>query len=145
MSDNILRGFYPSAGVRFLELDQSSDETESNLPGPGRLLGNAYEHFGRKLESFANRVAARYVRGPNDVALRIKKRASLVKQHNYVLYDPDNRQLYRQYDWKDEAVQRKDLKRLNRYTKFVVLLCLARTFVDCMQVTNRVNMRASTQ
>ncbi|KAH8115992.1 hypothetical protein DFH11DRAFT_1583436 [Phellopilus nigrolimitatus] len=50
----------------------SSDETATNLPGAGRLLGNLYSAGGHLLESRLNRIANEAGRGPDACAARIK-------------------------------------------------------------------------
>lgn len=44
--------------------DSSSLETASNNPGPGRLLGRMYNHFGTKLERLLSKMADRAGYGP---------------------------------------------------------------------------------
>lgn len=39
-----------------------SDATAPNLPGPGRIVGNIYDHLGGRLETVLNRQAARFGR-----------------------------------------------------------------------------------
>lgn len=51
----------------------SSDETATNLPGAGRLLGNLYTVGGRLLESRMNKIAIKSGRGPDACAERIRK------------------------------------------------------------------------
>ncbi|KAI5121785.1 hypothetical protein M0805_009777 [Coniferiporia weirii] len=50
----------------------SSDETATNLPGPGRLLGKLYSKGGRILENRLNKIANEAGRGPDACAARIK-------------------------------------------------------------------------
>lgn len=51
----------------------SSDETGTNLPGTGRLLGNLYSAGGGMLESRLNKIAIESGRGPDACAERIRK------------------------------------------------------------------------
>ena len=43
----------------------STNDTASNLPGPGRLLGNVYSYAGRRLERAVGIVAHKSGFGPN--------------------------------------------------------------------------------
>lgn len=50
-----------------------SNLTADNLPGLGRVLGNAYVSFGRKLETRLGWAAEKLMhRGPREIALRIQ-------------------------------------------------------------------------
>lgn len=51
----------------------SSNETASNLPGPGRMLGNFYGFLGRRLGIGMSRAAERMGYGPRVVAMRIQR------------------------------------------------------------------------
>ena len=51
----------------------STNDTASNLPGPGRLLGNAYSYAGRRLERAVGVVAHKAGFGPNAVYQRIQE------------------------------------------------------------------------
>ena len=50
----------------------SATETDSDAPGPGRLLGKAYGYLGRKLENRLSGVAMKLGRGPRATANRIR-------------------------------------------------------------------------
>ena len=54
-----------------IESSCSSNATMDDIPGPGRVLDKAYQHFGRKLEKSANKLAARfsYINPPPDEIL----------------------------------------------------------------------------
>ena len=51
----------------------STNDTASNLPGPGRLLGNAYSYAGRRLERVVGVVAHKAGFGPNAVYQKIQE------------------------------------------------------------------------
>ena len=51
----------------------STNDTASNLPGPGRLLGNAYSYAGRRLERAVGVVAHKAGFGPNAVYQKIQE------------------------------------------------------------------------
>ena len=54
-------------------LYSSTNDTASNLPGPGRLLGNAYSYAGRRLERAVGVVAHKAGFGPNAVYQKIQE------------------------------------------------------------------------
>ena len=114
MTNSNWRRFYPR-DVDIIELDSSND-TESDIPGHGRLLGRLYKNLGRHVESFVNRVAVRYEAGPTVVAIRVKNRAELARKRARYLQDYTGHFVYVD---KEEAVQRKDLKKLIGYTKLI--------------------------
>lgn len=49
-----------------------SDDTADDLVGPGRILGNVYSHFGRKVERVLGNVAEKMAYGPRATAKRLK-------------------------------------------------------------------------
>ena len=51
----------------------SSNDTASNLPGPGRMLGLLYSRWGRALEGAIGQVAHKSGFGPKAVASRIRR------------------------------------------------------------------------
>lgn len=61
---------------------ESRNETASDIPGPGRLLGRVYAELGRELEAILSFVARRVGRGPATTARRIQRLA-------LTLNDPD--------------------------------------------------------
>lgn len=87
----------------------SSNITEDNRPGPGRILGNVYSSLGRRLEGFLNSLAERQGLGPEAVALRIRQRE----------YDTRDRRQgpSAKYSRKEAAEQQKDIRKLVRYAK----------------------------
>ena len=50
---------------------ESRNQTEDDLPGPGRLLGKLYASLGRKLESAMGSVAYSMGKGPAQKAERV--------------------------------------------------------------------------
>lgn len=62
----------PDAGVSTSTI--STTATTSNIPGPGRVLGLAYEKLGKLLVLRLNRLAVRFGRGPDAAAQRIAER-----------------------------------------------------------------------
>lgn len=63
----------------------SSDATASDLPGPGRLLGNLYSNNGRKLETAIGKTAEWMGYGPRVVAERVRERTSLIRTYKEYL------------------------------------------------------------
>lgn len=61
-------------------LSVDSNETASNLVGPGRVLGLAYDAAGRGLEKHLNSLANRFGYGPGATVQRIKSRWSIYLQ-----------------------------------------------------------------
>lgn len=57
----------------FLGSYNSSSETDSDVPGPGRLLGKAYGFFGRKIENVLSVAAVKVGRGPRATAIKIRR------------------------------------------------------------------------
>ena len=84
----------------------SSNATQSDLPGAGRMLEKLYGNLGAKLEATLNNLVNKNRKGPNELARRIRDR-----------------------DWRmseEDVRQRKDMKKLISYTKlvFIRILCL---------------------
>lgn len=50
----------------------SSLETKSNLPGPGRNLGNLYSCLGKKFENILSAIAVWVGRGPRQTATKMR-------------------------------------------------------------------------
>lgn len=116
MSRNDWRRFYPK-DIDLWELDESTNETESDIPGHGRLLGKAYQIIGKRVESISSRIASRCGLGPNAVAIRIRKRATQAQSRawdTWGLHACNGRILYAD---KEEKSQKKDLKKLVNYTR----------------------------
>lgn len=63
----------PSIRHAFSFSTVSSDKTETNIPGTGRILGNLYTTGGKALESYMNKRAIRAGRGPDASAKRIRQ------------------------------------------------------------------------
>lgn len=51
----------------------SGTETDSDVPGPGRLLGKAYSFFGKKAENVLSVATVRVGRGPHATAMKIRR------------------------------------------------------------------------
>ena len=58
---------------------ESNNATESDIPGPGRLLGEVYAKLGRKLETVLNLAARSTGRGPGPTANEIEQLALTLK------------------------------------------------------------------
>ena len=58
---------------------ESSNETASDIPGPGRLLGKVYAKLGQKLETVLNLAARSTGRGPAPTANEIEQLARTLK------------------------------------------------------------------
>lgn len=57
----------------FLGSYDSSTETDSDVPGPGRLLGKAYSYLGKKFENSLSKVAVKFGLGPRATALKMRR------------------------------------------------------------------------
>ena len=93
----------------------STNATESNRPGHGRLLGNFYSRTGQKLEVLLNGIVKDGDLGPSAVAKRAKSRIDSGRQRGTDLYKPGEII----YTEKEVKKQRKDLKKLIHYAKSV--------------------------
>lgn len=91
----------------------STNETASDLPGPGRNLGNLYSYLGIRIENISNSIAERIGKGPNNVAEKIT--GSLEDREHCKDCEPNHNPLYK-------CRQLKDCKKLIRYTKWVSLV-----------------------
>lgn len=91
-------------GVDIVSIE-SANATESDRPGPGRILGNVYSRLGRRVEVVLNDLARRRGLGPEAVALRVKNRLETAPGEAAHYID------------KERAKQSKDLKKLIRYTE----------------------------
>ena len=58
---------------------ESRNGTESDIPGPGRLLGKVYAKLGQKLETVLNLTARSTGRGPASTANEIEQLALTLK------------------------------------------------------------------
>ena len=104
------RRYLPS-DVEVLSL-ASTNVTASDLPGPGRILGNVFSYLGRKVELAIESLAVSRGYGPENVVSRIRERDYAYRErdwphHNYT----------RNYTDDDTQKQTKDLKRLLRYAR----------------------------
>ena len=115
MCDPDWRRIYP-ADIDIVEVE-SLNATESDLPGPGRVLGNLYARCGQIMEKCLNCLAERFVLGPPAVIERIEGRLYQGRLRVRDL-DNDGRVIY--IIGKEENDQRKDLKRLIRYAQSVI-------------------------
>ena len=61
--------------IHFLGSFNSMTQTDSDIPGPGRLLGHVYSFFGRKLEDCLSVSAVKLGFGPHATALKIRRLA----------------------------------------------------------------------
>lgn len=102
MSFSRSRLYFP-ADVDVVEIESSND-TESDLPGPGRTLGKLYRLIGRHIERGVSAIAEKRGYGPLAVAERIRTRQS----NNYG----------ERYTFAIVSKQEKDCKRLIQYTRF---------------------------
>lgn len=50
----------------------SATETDSDIPGPGRLLGKAYGYLGKKVEASFSTAAMKFGLGPRATAVKIR-------------------------------------------------------------------------
>lgn len=57
----------------FVGSANSATETDSDVPGPGRLLGKAYGFLGRKAEDCISSAAAKLGLGPRATALKVRR------------------------------------------------------------------------
>lgn len=113
MLNNKVRTAYPN-DIDVLTIT-SSNETASDIPGPGRLLGKLYSSIGLRLETCLNSFAERRGMGPQVIACRIKNRwRDASKRDDWV------RGEYTKQETRD---QRKDMKKLIQYTKLVFSGC----------------------
>ena len=97
--------------VELLSLESpSSNATASDIPGPGRVLGNVFSFLGKRLERAMESFAMRRGYGPQNVARRIRERLDTYQPwHHRSL---ENIQISRNYDKKNLE---KDLRQLIRY------------------------------
>lgn len=114
MYDSNWRRIYP-ADIDIVEVE-SLNATLSDLPGPGRVLGNLYARCGQMMEKRLSCLAERFALGPPAVIERIEGRLyqGRLRVHDF---DSDGRVIY---IGKEENDQRKDLKRLIRYAQLVI-------------------------
>lgn len=92
----------------------SSNATMSNLPGPGRVLGNMYSRLGAPLTHTFNRLAEWRRLGPRMVAVRIVNRHNQEKDLKRRSYR--NWKSAPKYTKKEVSEQKKDIKKLIRYS-----------------------------
>lgn len=111
MPSSSWRQLYPN-DIDIVEV-VSSDATESDLVGLGRILGTYYSSLGRRLELILSRIAERNGRGPRAIATRIggrvlrgAQRARESNDYGKVVYTEE-----------DIVSQRDDLRRLVRFAK----------------------------
>lgn len=109
----------------------ATDATDDNLPGPGRVLGHLFNHFGRKLEGLISRYAIKRGLGPDAaydrIELRIKADAERIRhEHRQIsdyseekvaLYEFRMRRLVRRLLEQQEMVR--DCRRLIKYAQYV--------------------------
>lgn len=108
MSTANFRHYYPK-DVDFISIT-STNITASDLPGPGRVLGNVLSNLGRRLEQALGCLAARNGYGPQNVASRIQKL-------DYACWRWEGDERVFRYSNDDAKRQRKDIKRLIGYAR----------------------------
>ena len=89
----------------------SSNATTSDQPGPGRILDNALQSLGRRLERLLELLAMQGGYGPRNTALRIRDTHRPYERSE--LYERVFGKC--EYSRSDERKQRKELKRLIGY------------------------------
>lgn len=57
----------------FIGSYNSATETDSDIPGPGRLLGKAYGYLGKKVETSFSTAAMKFGLGPRATAVKIRR------------------------------------------------------------------------
>ena len=97
---------------------ESRNETESDIPGPGRLLGKLYAKLGRILETVLNLAARSTGRGPAPTANEIEQLARTLKYPDYHLCcrTPSETKVAVE---KLEKKLEKDCRVLVKYTRYV--------------------------
>lgn len=118
----------------------SSNATEDDRPGPGRILGNIYSGLGRRLEELFNSLAERRGYGPRAVAIRVRERnTNWLRRADHLGYPPV------QYTRETAHVQRKDISKLIRYSRCVANYVLRRLSPrQYLKLENRGYSEAST-
>lgn len=91
---------------------ESSNATESDLPGSGRTLGKVYDFLGKRLERALGALAERKGLGPQRIAERIYKRDNKLSA-KYKLYS------VKIYGTEELNDQTKDFKKLLKYTRYI--------------------------
>ena len=91
----------------------STNATESDRPGAGRVLGKVFSRVGQTLEAFMNGLAERNGLGPSAVVERIETRRKRCRKRTFSLKEVHQIK----YSEEGEKNQQRDLKRLIRYTK----------------------------
>ena len=116
-SHYFLSGMATSSGSRLPhapELDvvsiESSNATESDLPGPGRNLGKLYAWLGANVERASSLFAEWRGLGPNELALDINCRRFRGPSYKFIENISD-------YGEQGVMKQKKDIKKLIRYSK----------------------------
>ena len=86
---------------------ESRNVTESDIPGPGRLLGEVYAKLGRKLEIVLNFAARSAGRGPAPTANEIERLARTLRYkkscHMYNQFPPCPKVVVKKLEKKLEA------------------------------------------
>ncbi len=107
--------------INFSSLTLSTNETASNIAGPGRLLGNLYSRGGKVLESRINIVATLAGRGPDATCERIKAtlRKGLLSDYSRI-----HQSAFRDYKGLfdltvDDNGLDKEVKKLLKYTRYL--------------------------
>lgn len=79
-------GSHDRESVYTLVTTDSSQRTQSNLPGLGRNLGNLYSYLGLKIENILSVAAVKTGRGPRQTAKKIRQLAQQDCLRNPSLY-----------------------------------------------------------
>lgn len=74
------------------EDESSKNETLSNLPGPGRLLGLVYQFYGRKLERLLGKTADRLGFGPHAVERQMVALVAAMESAGHALHSASPRE-----------------------------------------------------
>lgn len=91
----------------------STDATASNLPGPGRIVGNVLEALGDRLSSFINKVAMRRGLGPEAVAQEIRR----LRRHHETTWQQRHSAPQTQLSSREEKALKKYCEKLLTYSK----------------------------
>lgn len=62
-----------NASSYFLGSINSATETDSDIPGPGRLLGKVYDFLGRITDNCLSTIAVKFGLGPQATAMKIRR------------------------------------------------------------------------
>lgn len=104
-------GIHPIFNNEISAIEQeSTNETASDLPGAGRIVGNLYSFLGKKVERILNSIAEKRGHGPGNAAERIRSSREWC-------YDWRSETVEWQYPSDQERQRRKDCKKLIHHTR----------------------------